>query len=161
MTAPSTQYFPGTAFYNGYTTSMEEYIELVKKHGKGDVEYFMREKQPVYIANNYYGDGVGAFEREDGAVLSDVASEVQIVEAEDGLYLEITLDASFEGMLTETVTTEMLGMPRLVEERFENPDGSPVRVDTDMLGNVRGANPTAGPIEGLKAGKNRIKIWDK
>ena len=90
-----------------------------------------------------------------------MVSEVQVVEAEDGLYLEITLDEAFAGMVTETITTELLGMPRLVEERFENPDGSPVRVDTDMLGNVRGANPTAGPIEGLKAGKNRIKIWSK
>ena len=121
----------------------------------------MREKQPVYIANNYYGDGVGAFEKEDGAVLSDVASEVKIVEEEDGLYLEITLDSSFEGMQTETVTTEMLGTPRLTEERFENPDGSPICVNTDMLGHIRGANPTAGPLEGLKAGKNRIKIWNK
>ena len=140
---------------------MEEYIELVKKHGKGDVEYFMREKQPVYIADNYYGDGVEAYEREDGAVLCDVASEVKVLEEEDGLYLEVTLGEAFDGMLTEKVTTDRLGMPRLVEERFEKPDGSDVSVDTDMLGNVRSANPTAGPIEGLKAGKNRIKIWNK
>ena len=131
------------------------------KHGKGDVEFFMREKQPVYLANNYYGDGAPAYENEKGAVLSDTASEVKIVEAEDGLYLEITLDEAFAGMATETVTSALLGMPRLVEERFENPDGSPVRVNTDMLGNVRGINPTAGPIEGLKAGKNRIKVWSK
>jgi hypothetical protein len=64
-------------------------------------------------------------------------------------------------MATETITSDLLGMPRLVEECFENPDGSLVRVDTDMLGNARSANPTAGPIEGLKAGKNRIKIWNK
>jgi len=161
MTAPSTQYFPGTAFYNGYPSSLEEYIELVKKHGKGDVEYFMREKQPVYLANNYYGDGAPAYENEKGAVLSEMASEVQILEEDDGLYLEITLDSAFDSMKTETVTTEMLGMPRLTEELYENPEGSPICVDTDMLGNIRGANPTAGPIEGLKAGKQRIKIWNK
>jgi hypothetical protein len=90
-----------------------------------------------------------------------VASEVKVVEEEDGLYLEITLDSAFETMATETITAEMLGMPRLTEECFENPDGSPVCINTDMLGNVRGTNPTAGPIEGLKAGKNRIKIWNK
>ena len=96
-----------------------------------------------------------------GAILSDVASEVKILEEEDGLYLEITLDESFAGMATETITSDLLGMPRLTEERFENPDGSPICANTDMLGNIRGANPTAGPIEGLKAGKQRIKIWDK
>jgi hypothetical protein len=125
------------------------------------VEYFMREKQPVYLANNYYGDGTPAYENEEGAVLSDTASEVKIAEEEDGLYLEITLDASFEGMQTQTVTSELLGMPRLTEERFENPDGTPVCVNTDMLGNARGENPTAGPIEGLGAGKQRIKIWSR
>ena len=64
-------------------------------------------------------------------------------------------------MKTDVITSEYLGMPRLTEERFENPDGSPICVSTDMLGNARGENPTAGPIEGLKAGKQRIKIWNK
>ena len=161
MTQPSVQYFSGTAFYNGYPDSLEEYIELVKKHGKGDVEYFMREKQPVYLANNYYGDGAPAYDREKGAVLSSVASGVQVVEEEDGLYLEITLDEAFDGMKTDVITSEYLGLPRLVEERFENPDGSPICVNTDMLGNARGEHPTAGPIEGLGAGKNRIKLRSK
>ena len=161
MTAPSTQYFQGTAFYNGYPSTLEEYIELVKKHGKGDVEYFMREKQPVYIADNYYGDGVEAYEKENGALLSTVASEVKVLEEEDGLYLAITLDEAFDAMTAKVIDSDLLGRPRLVEERFEKPDGSTVTVDTDMLGNVRSANPTAGPIESLKAGKNRIKIWNK
>jgi hypothetical protein len=161
MTAPSTQYFPGTAFYNGYTSSMEEYIALVKKHGKGDVEYFMREKQPVYLANNYYGDGVPVYEKEKNPVASALASEVKFIEEADGLYLEITLDEGFDGMKNSIITSEMLGMPRLVEECFENPDGTPIVIDSDMLGVKRAGNPKAGPIEALKAGKNRIKVWSR
>ena len=161
MIEPSTQYFPGTAFYNGYPDSLEEYIELVKKHGKGDVEYFMREKQPVYLANNYYGDGVPAYEKEKNAVCAELASEVNFIEEADGLYLEITLDEGFDGMQNPVVTTDMLGMPRLVEARFENPDGTPITIDTDMLGVKREGNPTAGPLQTLKAGKNRIKVWSR
>ena len=161
MTEPSTQYFPGTAFYNGYPDSLEEYIELVKKHGKGDVEYFMREKQPVYLANNYYGDGVPVYEKEKNPVASALASEVKFIEEADGLYLEITLDEGFDGMKNPIITSEMLGMPRLVEERFENPDGTPIEIDSDMLGVKRAGNPKAGPIEALKAGKNRIKVWSR
>jgi hypothetical protein len=161
MTEPSTQYFPGTAFYNGYPDSLEEYIERVKKHGKGDVEYFMREKQPVYLANNYYGDGVPVYEKEKNPVASALASEVKFIEEADGLYLEITLDEGFDGMKNPIITSEMLGMPRLVEERFENPDGTPIVIDSDMLGVKRAGNPKAGPIEALKAGKNRIKVWSR
>ena len=161
MTSPSTQYFCGTFVYNGSPDSMDEYIRRVAAHGKGDVEYFMRERQPAYMANNYYGDGTQAFEFDKGSVLTATASEVKLLEEEDGVYLEITLDDAFDGINTATVTTEMLGMPRITEELFENPDGSPVTVDTDLLGNKRGACPKAGPIEALRAGKQKIKLLDK
>jgi hypothetical protein len=121
----------------------------------------MRERQPAYMANNYYGDGTQAFEFDKGSVLTATASEVKLLEEEDGVYLEITLDDAFDGINTATVTTEMLGMPRITEELFENPDGSPVTVDTDLLGNKRGACPKAGPIEALRAGKQKIKLLDK
>ena len=161
MTSPSTQYFAGTAMYNGSPATLEEYIERVKKHGKGDVEYFMRERQPAYMAHNYYGDGAEAFEFEQDSVMAETASGVQIIEEEDGLYLEITLDERFETLATDTITTEYLGVPRITEEVYENPDGTPIRIDTDLLGKARGERPTAGPIEGLCAGKQRIKIWNK
>ena len=161
MTSPSTQYFAGTAMYNGSPATLEEYIERVKKHGKGDVEYFMRERQPAYMAHNYYGDGAEAFEFEQDSVMTETASGVQIIEEEDGLYLEITLDERFETLATDTITTEYLGVPRITEEVYENPDGTPICIDTDLLGKARGERPTAGPIEGLCAGKQRIKIWNK
>ena len=159
MTAPSTQYFCGTFYYNGSPATLEDYLDRVMtKHGKGDVEYYMREKQPVYAADNYYGDGTEAFDLERNAVCVPTASDVNIIREADGLYLEITLDPAFEAMQTQTVTTEMLGMPRITEELYENPDGSPVCVNTDLCGNTRAAHPTAGPVEGLKKGKQKIRI---
>ena len=32
-------------------------------------------------------------------------------------------------------------------------------LDTDLVGNKRTDAPNAGPIEGLKEGHNRMKIW--
>ena len=157
----SKQYICGTVVYTDYPDSMEEFIERVDKHGKGDVEYYMRERQPVYIANNYYGDGVQAYDKEKGAFLTDCPSEAVITEEADGVYLTITLAEGFDKMATETVTTEKLGMPRLTEEPYENPDGTPICVDFDLFGNARGEHPTAGPIEGLTAGTQKILLLKK
>ncbi|MDZ7833988.1 MAG: hypothetical protein U5K84_00175 [Alkalibacterium sp.] len=54
----------GTNHFNGYSTSMEEYLTLV--HSKpGDVEIFLNNEQPVYIDHNLYLNGAEAFEREE------------------------------------------------------------------------------------------------
>ena len=50
-------------------------------------------------------------------------------------------------------------MTRITEGRFERPDGSDLSIDKDLLGNVMKENVIAGPLQGLKAGKNRIKVW--
>ena len=50
-------------------------------------------------------------------------------------------------------------MTRLTEERYENPDGSSLVLDCDLTGAERGQCPTAGPLERLHAGKNRVVVW--
>ena len=61
----------------------------------------------------------------------------------------------------EVITTEMLDMPRIVEERYEAPDGSAVVFDTDIRGEKRGTAVLPGPAAILKKGKNRILVWKK
>ena len=68
------------------------------------------------------------------------------------------IDACFNDVKTEIITTQKLGMPRITEALFENPDGTPITVDTDILGNKRSTSPTAGAIEGISTGKVRVKI---
>ena len=55
--------------------------------------------------------------------------------------------------------TETLGSTRLDEGIYDAPDGSAIVLDTDLVGNKRAAVPTVGPLEGLKAGQNRVKVW--
>ncbi|MBE6654881.1 MAG: right-handed parallel beta-helix repeat-containing protein [Ruminococcaceae bacterium] len=149
----------GTAMYDGCPDSLEEYLDTVwKKHGKGDVEYYAREKQPVYTSGNFYVDGVPAYERENNSIIAYLDSNAKISVEADGLYLEMYIDESFAEVPTEIITTEKLGMPRITEALFENPDGTPITLDTDMLGNKRGSTPTVGALEGLYAGNVRIKI---
>jgi tRNA (cytidine/uridine-2'-O-)-methyltransferase len=158
-------------------TYYDGFDDFLSKHPDADIYYFSTKAPNTYAEVSYPDDVYIMFgkesrglpeellhENKDKCVRIPMRDSLRSLNLSNSVAIavyEILRQKNFEGMQTETVTTEMLGMPRLVEEHFENPDGSPVRVDADMLGNVRGTNPTAGPIEGLKAGKNRIKIWDK
>lgn len=153
------RYKLGTGMYEGFPASLEEHIDRVMtNYGKGDAEYYSREEQPAYMAHNYYGDGVSAYERDTASVKTALAADAVISEEEDGVYLEITLDEAFDGIEAEIITTEKLGITRISEGLFENPDGSQIRVAQDMLGAQRGKTPTAGPVEGICSGRVRVKV---
>ena len=151
----------GTAGYNGCTVSLEEYIEKALALGNGDVEMFEKVSQPAYIGGNAYFKGAPAFERETNHLLSQKDPKVRIVEEEDGTYLEMDLEKELLEIKTEILDTEKLGMVRIVEAPFDDPNGNPITFDTDYLGHTRKASPAAGPLENIREGHNRIKVWGK
>jgi len=60
------------------------------------------------------------------------------------------------------VTTELLGKAKIPNASFEQPDGSPYRIDTDYFGNKRNTNnPYPGPFNEPKEGKQLIKVWPR
>ncbi len=155
----SEQSIEGTVGYNGHPTSLEEYIDKVTALGNGDLEQFIKVKQPVYINDNGYLKGAQPFQNEAEKFVSTEDPEIKIVAADDGTYLEWKVDAGLLKVPTQVITTEKLGMPRITEAPYENPDGTPIALDTDYLGQARKSNPTVGPLENIKAGMNRILIW--
>lgn len=85
---------------------------------------------------------------------------MKIVQDLDGVYLETELPEEMFCGKGEVVTSEKLGLTRITEERFEAPDGSDLRLDSDLVGNAAKGAVLAGPLQGLRAGKNRVKIWE-
>ncbi len=148
----------GTEMYNGSPSSMEEYISCVLKNGKGDIETYINVRQPAYINNNYYIDGAKAFENEKHSCTSAIPSNIRVIPENDGVYLEMTLDKNITETSAEMITTKTLGLPRISEAPYENPDETPICIDKDILGNLRKKNPTCGPVEDLKPGTQRILI---
>ena len=60
------------------------------------------------------------------------------------------------------VTTDLLGTAKIPDTRFENPDGTPYKLDTDYFGNNRKTtNPAPGPFEFADKNKVRLKVWPK
>ena len=61
---------------------------------------------------------------------------------------------------TYMVTTEKLGETIVSEAIFENPDGTPYKLNTDFQGNTRNEeNPLPGPLEKLESGHGRFRVW--
>jgi alpha-N-arabinofuranosidase len=89
----------------------------------------------------------------------DVSARMIIENGE--FYLELALDKDW---LTKEkrklVTTESLGKVIVPDLAFENPDGSAVKIDKDYYGKNRNiANPSPGPFEISKSGKQKMKVW--
>lgn len=59
------------------------------------------------------------------------------------------------------ITTRLLGKAIIPDQAYENPDGSPLTIDTDYFGNKRNSKkPSAGPFENAVAGKQvKFKVW--
>lgn len=152
--------FCGTAGYDACTDSYEEYQEKILALGIGDHDIFMQVEQPVYVNGNAYFKGAEAF-RTEKSFFKDASFDpkVKIVEDGDKVFLEMELPSDLQAPKTQIVTTEMLGKVRMVDTIFDDPEGGRIRVDCDLVGRQRCEEPTVGPIEGLKPGSNRVRVW--
>ncbi len=146
----------GTHYYNGSPISMEEYMERVASHGRGDIENFKCEKQPVYIDRNCYLDGAEPFEKEENNLVSKIPSDFLVTISSGDIYLEITLPNEFESLRAVEVNTKKLGTPRICELPFEAPDGTMLAITADMLGEDN--TGTVGPLSCLRAGRNKVLL---
>jgi hypothetical protein len=155
-----TQDVVGTSIYNGCTTSLEEYIKLIDAEGIGsDLEAFEKFEQPAYIADNAYFSGASPFNKEKTNINKpDFNANFNIETLCDEVYFEIDLPKDFVSNCV-VHDTRSLGRVRIVDADFENPDGSPVTLNTDYAGNLAEGKTTAGPIMCLKPGSNRVKVW--
>lgn len=148
----------GTSHYNGYTTSLEEYIHCVSQR-PGDAESYILAEQPVYINNNVYLHGAKAFDREENNYVDpDFNPGFEITEEADGVYLSIELPEDLEDFLCGIQSTQTLPRVRIVDAEYENPDGSDMALDIDFFDTQKDGKSPAGPITALKGGKNHIKI---
>ena len=90
----------------------------------------------------------------------DADTRFRVLSKGEEVYLEMALDREWGSeSKARLVTTEMLGTTEISRQGFENPDGSPLAIDHDLLGRPRsGETPFPGPIE-VSESVRRIKIW--
>jgi alpha-N-arabinofuranosidase len=150
----------GTAGFNPNPASYEEYVEQVLSYGVGDLEMFIKAEQPVYIDANAYLNGAEGFDREKNSYHSKAFDPgVKIVAAGDAVYLEMNVEKELLDIPAKVVSTETLGTVRIADAIFDDPNGGSIVLDTDYTGARRAEKLVVGPIAGLIAGFNRIKVW--
>ncbi|NQT21633.1 MAG: right-handed parallel beta-helix repeat-containing protein [Planctomycetes bacterium] len=116
---------------------------------------------PLQAGGNVYYNGARPYSEEvKHVVQAGVDPKVRVVEEGRNVYLHLTLEQAVEKSSTTLVTTELLGKAKIPGLPFENPDGSPLKIDTDYFGKRRNeASPTAGPFENPGAGPLTLKVW--
>lgn len=149
----------GTAHYNGCTSSFEEYRDKIFAMGAGDLELFQRTEQPICASGNAYLNGAGAFDREQENYISKTNPQVKVVEENGAVYLEFHASKELLELKAPIASTGTLGFTRISNAVFDDPNGNPIVLDTDYNGRKRGTTANAGPIDGLKDGLNRVKVW--
>ena len=127
-----------------------------RKYGLAD---YNKTVYPMMVDGNVYYNGALPFEGEKNkVVLPDFKPDVKVEETADGVYLSLSVQG-LDGLQTSRVTTERLGKAKLPRQAYEQPDGSPIDIATDYLGNTRSNQPKPGPLESIKDGAIRIKVW--
>ena len=87
---------------------------------------------------------------------------IQIEETEAGVKLSMMLDESIASMNTQVVSTELLGKALIPNQRFENPNGTEITIDSDYFGKQRNLeNPFPGPFRFESKELIRLKVWSK
>lgn len=151
----------GTSLYNDSPTSLEEYIELVRKKGWGDVEQYVTCKQPVYITGNVYMNGAAGFNRETDALCCKDNPDVYIETENNDVFLNITLPDDVAAKKLDMISSCQLPAARIPEQVYEGRNGETITFDTDLCDAKRGEHIVAGPVNSLKNGKNRILLWKR
>lgn len=127
--------------------------------GKYGLIAYDKTAYPMYVDGNVYYNGALSFTNEKNRiVVADFDPATRIVEKGNEVYLQLSL-SGLENLSTKRVNTSLLGRSKLAEQAFEQPDGSPLEIDTDFAGYPRAENPKPGPIESVGNGELKIKVW--
>ena len=152
----------GTAGYDGHPASLEDYLALVDDPTRGDHERFTDVKQPVYIRDNVYAPGAERVRGRARARSSSTARRQRRRRRRGrrGLPRDPAAGGVRPGPHRARHRRD-LERVRFVDADFEEPDGSPASLDTDLVGDRKtdGQTYPAGPIAALASGCSRIRVW--
>ena len=129
--------------------------------GGADLSKYDAPRLAVSAEGNVFLGRATPTTRESEAVRRpDAAGAIRVIERDDGFYLDFAADPAWAaGRPRAIVTGETLGRAVIPDLPFENPDGTPVRIDRDYFGNPRGpAAVFPGPFSSPPVDRS-IKVW--
>jgi alpha-N-arabinofuranosidase len=129
---------------------------------RADMSVYDNAPLPMTMRGNVYLSGAKASGSDKGAVVKpEFEPGVQVSSKPGGLYVDVRFDQAWMvGESRELVTSAVLGKAAIPDLAYEQPDGTPIRIDTDYQEKSRSeSNPTPGPFERPGQGKLSVKVW--
>ncbi len=154
--------FYNNIFVAGYAPLQESADNNVQVRTGYGLDIYSNAELPMYVDRNIYYRGAKQFGKETNSIYEpEFDPKVKITEEGENIYLHITLGKSFKSLKCYLIATSNLGRAMIPDQSYENPDGTPVRIDTDFFGNKRNEKkPSAGPFENPGLGKElKLKVW--
>ena len=151
----------GLEAYQGHPTTFAEYLRQVDEQPAGDHQRFPGVKQPVYLRGNVHAGGARPSDGEPDALVLDGEAAVTVEEDGDEVYLRALLPDGFDAAHVGVLTGADLEHVRFVDADFEERDGAPLVIDTDLIGlrKEHGQDYPAGPLAALRPGTTRLRVW--
>ncbi|GHT22741.1 hypothetical protein FACS189430_04960 [Bacteroidia bacterium] len=138
-------------------TNEEKKVHGVASH-YGLAQY-KRVGYSMQVDGNVYYNHALPFEGEAHQVIApDFNPNFKVEDKGGEVYVSFSLQG-IEQLATEQVTTARLGVARVTQQAYEQPDGKPIVIDSDYLGFPRSAHPQPGPFEAVKDGNMRFKVY--
>jgi len=129
--------------------------------GQNGLSPYDKAKLPVFMGGNVFLKGAKPSKHEQAPLVApDFDPGINLVEKPDGVRLEITIDKAWAEKQRPLVTTDLLGKAKIPDAPYEQPDGTPYRLDADYFGKKRNeANPFPGPFARPEGGKHVLHVW--
>ena len=91
----------------------------------------------------------------NGLIVAGDSSDirVELVEKDGAYYLDTNIYDFLEGFTGRMINTDVLGAAFEPEQKFENPDGTPIQFDADYFGGHRGVDVIPGPFASVEDSK--------
>ena len=128
---------------------MEEEYPNMRKHEAAHFSHL-----PVWIDGNAYFEGATPWKNEKNAFVDNSGKvTVDVVDKNGDWFLDTNIYEVLNSFKVDMISTETLGEAFEPEQKFENPDGTPITFDVDFLGNHRGTNIIPGPFASADSSK--------
>ena len=150
----------GTKPYDGYPTADEYFKRFIPD--PNDLRSFMNsdrfyDHMPIYTGGNVFFNNAKPCDKEENYIeANEHVINIALVEDKGTYTLKSNVLDFIPAFETPFVSTETLGEAFEPEQKFENPDGSPIQFNKDYFGNHRAINPKPGPFECKEALKEPV-----
>lgn len=114
---------------------------------------------PVWLEGNVLTDESEIGKHNKDFVISPEFT-ASVKEKNGKYYINLYVPENVVNKKCACVTTERLGDTIYTEQAYENPDGTPIEITSDILGDKR-ETILAGPFANLKVGNQEILLWQK